>query len=48
VLGDDHPNTLTTASNLAMDLRALDDHLRAARLEEEIASWRANGDSPSP
>jgi hypothetical protein len=29
VLGDDHPNTLTSANNLALDLRALgetDDH----------------------
>jgi hypothetical protein len=40
VLGEDHPHTLTSASNLATDLRALGD-LRAAReLDEDTLTRR--------
>jgi len=34
VLGDDHPNTLTSASNLANDLRDLGDHQAARDLNQ--------------
>ena len=35
VLGEDHPHTLTSASNLAAHLRALGDHKRACHLDED-------------
>jgi hypothetical protein len=36
VLGEDHPDTLTSASNLAADLRALGEHQQAYDLDEWI------------
>ena len=36
VLGEDHPDTLTSASNLALDLRALGEYERARQLDEDI------------
>jgi Tetratricopeptide repeat len=36
VLGDDHPHTLNSASNLATDLRRLGRHKQARRLEEDF------------
>jgi hypothetical protein len=38
VLGEDHPHTLTSASNLANDLRNLGEYERAGELEEWIKS----------
>jgi Tetratricopeptide repeat len=35
VLGDDHPDTLTSANNLAAGLRAAGDHEGARRLDED-------------
>jgi hypothetical protein len=40
VLGDDHPHTLTSANNLAYDLRGVGEHEQADRLEQDIARWR--------
>jgi hypothetical protein len=40
VLGEDHPDTLTSASNLAADLRALGEHERARQLEAHVRSRR--------
>jgi tetratricopeptide repeat protein len=42
VLGDDHPHTLTSANNLATDLRALGEHERARQLQEWIRSQRGS------
>jgi hypothetical protein len=36
VLGDDHPDTLTTAENLARHLRELGDDDRARKVEEFV------------
>ncbi|MGH3886749.1 MAG: FxSxx-COOH system tetratricopeptide repeat protein, partial [Pseudonocardiaceae bacterium] len=35
VLGEEHPDTLTSASNLALNLRALGEHEAARRLDED-------------
>ncbi|MGH3864798.1 MAG: FxSxx-COOH system tetratricopeptide repeat protein [Pseudonocardiaceae bacterium] len=35
ILGDDHPDTLNSASNLANDLRELGEHQRARQLDED-------------
>src|SRR4051794_36818355 len=35
VLGDDHPDTLTSASNLAANLRGLGEHQQARELNED-------------
>jgi hypothetical protein len=35
VLGDDHPDTLGSAHNLAVDLRALGEHHQARELDED-------------
>ena len=40
VLGDDHPSTLTTASNLAIDLRLLGDPRAARDLDEDTLQRR--------
>ncbi len=40
VLGEDHPDTLTSASNLAGDLRALGQHEAARQLDEDIRARR--------
>jgi hypothetical protein len=40
VLGDDHPHTLASADNLAVDLRALGEHEQARQLQERIRSQR--------
>jgi ornithine cyclodeaminase/alanine dehydrogenase-like protein (mu-crystallin family) len=49
VLGDDHPDTLTSANNVAVDLRALGDHQRARALDEDTVarSRRVLGDDHS-
>src|SRR5690242_4975201 len=39
-LGDDHPNTLTSANNLALDLRALSRHQQARDLDEDTLTRR--------
>ena len=39
-LGDDHPDTLTSASNLAIDLRALGRHQQAHELDEDTLTRR--------
>jgi hypothetical protein len=36
VLGDDHPDTLTSASNLAADLTNLGEHERAREIRERF------------
>jgi hypothetical protein len=40
VLGEDHPDTLTSANNLAVDLRKLGEYERARQLQEHIRSRR--------
>jgi hypothetical protein len=40
VLGDDHPDTLRTASNLANDLHQLGDHHAARELDEDTLARR--------
>ncbi|MGH3782644.1 MAG: tetratricopeptide repeat protein [Pseudonocardiaceae bacterium] len=40
VLGDEHPNTLTSAGNLAADLRALGQHEAARQLDEDTETRR--------
>jgi hypothetical protein len=40
-LGDNHPDTLTSASNLVIDLEALERHEEAAELRRQIEQWRA-------
>ena len=40
VLGDDHPDTLTSASNLARDLHALGEHQQARDLDEDTLTRR--------
>ena len=40
VLGDDHPDTLTSASNLAVDLRALGEYQQARDLDEDTLARR--------
>jgi hypothetical protein len=40
VLGEDHPNTLTSASNLAADLHALGEHAAARQLNEDTLTRR--------
>ena len=40
VLGDDHPKTLASASNLAKDLEQLGDHQAAAALRAEVTHRR--------
>jgi hypothetical protein len=42
VLGENHPDTLTSATNLAADLRALGEHEQARELEE----WVKRGIKP--
>jgi hypothetical protein len=39
VLGRGHPNTLTSAYNLARDLSALGEYQQARELSEDILSW---------
>jgi hypothetical protein len=39
-LGDDHPETLTSASRLAADLRTLGEYQRARVLDEDTLSRR--------
>jgi ornithine cyclodeaminase/alanine dehydrogenase-like protein (mu-crystallin family) len=41
VLGDDHPDTLTAAYNVAVDLRALGEYQQARALDEDtVARYR--------
>ena len=40
VLGEDHPYTLTTAHNLARDLRTLGEHKAARLLDEDTLARR--------
>jgi Tetratricopeptide repeat len=40
VLGDDHPETLTSASRLAADLRALGEYHQARALDEDTLARR--------
>ena len=40
MLGEDHPDTLTSASNLAADLRELGDYQRARTLDEDTLARR--------
>jgi hypothetical protein len=40
VLGDDHPNTLGSASNLARDLHALGEHQAAREWEAFVERHR--------
>ena len=40
VLGDDHPSTLWSAHNLAIDLRALNEHQQARELDEDTLNRR--------
>ena len=41
MLGNDHPSTLTSASNLASDLRMLGEHQAARELDEDtLARYR--------
>ena len=40
VLGDDHPDTLTSANNLARDLSALGDYQQARTLDEDTLTRR--------
>ena len=40
VLGDDHPDTLTSANNLAVDLRELGEHEQARDLDEDTLARR--------
>ena len=40
MLGDDHPDTLTSANNLAVDLRALGERRRARELDEDTLARR--------
>lgn len=47
MLGEDHPDTLESAHNLAIDLRTLGDHAAAAQVEEQIRSQRAAGSTPT-
>ena len=42
VLGDDHPDTLASANNLANDLRALGEHERARQLQNWIRAHRGS------
>ncbi|MGH3868867.1 MAG: tetratricopeptide repeat protein, partial [Pseudonocardiaceae bacterium] len=46
VLGEDHPDTLASASNLACDLRALGHHEQARQLQQDTLtrSRRVLGD----
>ena len=41
VLGEDHPDTLISASNLAVDLRALGDYQQARQLDEDTLARAA-------
>ena len=43
VLGEDHPDTLAWASNLAADLRALGDHQAAAELDADTLARGQRG-----
>ena len=40
MLGDDHPDTLASARNLAADLRALGEHQAARELDEDTLARR--------
>jgi len=40
VLGDDHPDTLTSANRLAADLRELGEYQRARALDEDTLARR--------
>jgi hypothetical protein len=40
VLGEDHPNTLQSASNLASDLRNLSEYQAARELDEDTLARR--------
>jgi hypothetical protein len=40
VLGEDHPDTLTSTSRLAAELRALGEHQQARALDEDTLSRR--------
>ena len=40
VLGEDHPDTLTSAYNLAQDLRNLEEHQEARKLDEDTLARR--------
>jgi hypothetical protein len=40
VLGEDHPSTLTSASNLASDLSNLGEHQAARELDEDTLARR--------
>jgi Tetratricopeptide repeat len=40
VLGDDHPDTLTSASRLAADLRELGEYQQARQLDEDTLARR--------
>jgi hypothetical protein len=40
VLGEDHPETLTSASRLAADLHALGEHQQARTLDEDTLTRR--------
>ena len=50
VLGEDHPDTLKSANNLASDLRALGEHQAARELDEDTLARRRRvlgGDHPN-
>ena len=44
VHGDDHPQTLASASNLATDLERLGEHQAAAELRSEVKRRRSGRD----
>ena len=48
VLGDDHPDTLTSANNLAADLRALGEHAAARELDEDTLARLPPGAGRGP
>jgi hypothetical protein len=40
ILGEDHPSTLTSASNLAVELRQMGEYERARELDEDTLARR--------
>jgi hypothetical protein len=48
VLGDDHPQTLNSASNLATDLEQLGDHHAAGALRAEVRHRRSGQGEAAP
>jgi uncharacterized protein HemY len=43
VLGDDHPDTLNSANNLAINLRQLGEHEQARRLVQDTLTRQRSG-----